>query len=65
LRRDDPEQLIAALDDESGIRHDDLEPRLRIVSESDAAIDDEPIAPVAVDIEVSSRSLPHRRGGTK
>jgi len=52
VRRDDPEQTITALDNKSGIGHDHLDPRLRIIPEGDAAIDDEPVARVSVDVQV-------------
>ena len=52
MRRHDPEQAIAAFDDKAGIGHDDFEPRLRIVSEGDAAIDDQPVALIPVNIQV-------------
>src|SRR5208282_6705080 len=52
MRRHNPEQPIAALDDEGGIGHDDLEPRLGIVPEGNAAVENQPIAGVAVEIQV-------------
>jgi hypothetical protein len=47
---DDPEQPVAVFNNETRIGHDDLEPRLGIVSESDATIQDEPVAGIPVDI---------------
>ena len=52
MRRDDPEQAVAAFDDKAGIGHHDFEPRLRIIAEGDAAIDDQPVARIPVDVEV-------------
>jgi len=52
MGRHDPEQAIAAFDDKAGIGHDDFEPRLRIISEGDAAIDDQPVALIPVDIQI-------------
>ena len=52
MGRHDPEQAIAAFDDKAGIRHDDFETRLRIISEGDAAIDNQPVALIPVNIQV-------------
>src|SRR5262249_46976708 len=52
VRRNDPEQTITTLDNKSRIGHDDLDPRLRIIPEGHATIDDEPVAGVSVDVQV-------------
>jgi len=49
---DDPEQPVAALDDEGGIGHDDFEPGLRIIPEGDTAIENEPVAGKTVKVQV-------------
>ncbi len=53
MRRDDAEQLVAAFDDEGRIGHDHVDPRLvLLLAEGDAAIDDQPLAAVTVEVEV-------------
>ncbi len=52
VRRDNSEEPVAAFDDEGGIWHDDLDPGLRIVSEGDAAIENEPVAGITVEVQV-------------
>ena len=50
VRRHDPQQPVATLDDEGGVGHDDLEPGLGIIAEGDAAIEHEPVAGVTVEV---------------
>ncbi len=52
MGRDDPEQMVAALGDKARVGHHDLEPRLRIVAEGDAAIDDQPLTGTAVEAQI-------------
>ncbi len=52
VRRHNPEQAVPALGDEGRIRHHDIEARLGIVSERYAAVDDQPVAGITVDVEV-------------
>ena len=49
---DDADQVLAALLDEGGIGHHDLDARHRVVAEGDAEIDHQPLAGMAVEIEV-------------
>ena len=51
--RDDPQELVAAFDDERGVGHDHIDPGLMLLlAEGDAAIDDQPLAAIAVEAEV-------------
>ena len=53
VRRDDAEQLVAALHNETRVGHDDIDPRLMLLlAKGDAAIDDQPLTPIAVNVEV-------------
>ena len=53
VRRDDAEQLVAALHNETWVGHDDIDPRLMLLlAKGDAAIDDQPLTPIAVNVEV-------------
>jgi len=52
MRRHDPEQPVASFDDEGGVGHDDFEPRLRIVAEGNAAVENEPVAGITVEVQV-------------
>ena len=51
VRRDDAQQLLAAFDDKGGVGHDHVDPRLvLLLAEGDAAIEDQPLAAVAVEV---------------
>ena len=53
VRRDDAEQPVAAFDDKGRVGHDHIDPGLvLLLAEGDAAIDDQPLAAIAVEIEV-------------
>ncbi len=53
MGRDDPEQLVAPFDDKGRVGHDHVDPRLMfLLAERDAAIDDQPLAAIAVEVEV-------------
>ena len=53
VRRDDAEQPVAPLDDKGRVGHDHIDPGLvLLLAEGDAAIDDQPLAAIAVEIEV-------------
>ena len=52
MRCDDPQQTVASLGDKAGVGHDDIEAGLRIIAEGHAAIDDQPVALISVEVEV-------------
>src|SRR5258706_744979 len=52
MRDHEPDQIGLALDDEGRIRHHDLDPRYRVVAEGHAEIDHQPLAGIAVEVEV-------------
>src|SRR6185295_2699363 len=49
---DDADEVLAALLDESRIGHHDLDARRAVVAEGDAEIDHQPLAGMAVEVEV-------------
>ena len=53
VRRDDTEQPVPPLHDKGGVGHDHIDPGLVLfLAESDAAIDDQPLPVMAVEVEV-------------
>ncbi len=53
MGRDDPQEAVAAFDDKGGVGHDHIDPGLvLLLAEGDAAIDDQPLAAIAVEVEV-------------
>ena len=49
---DNPQQAVAVFDDEGRVCDHDIDAGLRIVAKGDAAIDDQPLAAIAVEVEV-------------
>jgi hypothetical protein len=52
MRDDESCELVAALDNESGIGEQDIDARGAVVAERDAAIEHEPLPLIAVEVEV-------------
>ena len=52
MGHDDADEIVPPRLDEGGVGHDDLEPGHGLVGEGDAAVDHQPAATVAVEVEV-------------
>ena len=46
------EQVVAALDDERGVGHDDVDAGMTLVGKGDAEVDHQPLAVVTIEVEV-------------
>jgi hypothetical protein len=52
MGEDEPDQVPHPLPDEGDVGHDDLDARRRFIAEGDAEIDHQPLAGMAVEVEV-------------